>query len=67
MAEPAHVDPTREIHSRPRVSILLDRDEQMVNLQAVHRLLEDPKVVGGLLQTLGTRLGRPPAFTNRID
>jgi hypothetical protein len=40
-----------------RVSILLDRDNQMVSFQAVHRLLKDPNVVTGLLQTLEDRHG----------
>jgi hypothetical protein len=38
-----------------RVSMLLDRDEQMLSFQAVHRLLKDPGVVAALLQALEDR------------
>jgi hypothetical protein len=40
-----------------RVSMLLDRDEQMLSFQAVHRLLKDPGVVAALLQALEDRHG----------
>ncbi|XSC46733.1 hypothetical protein ACF1BQ_014045 [Bradyrhizobium sp. RDT10] len=53
-----------------RVSILLDRDDRMVSFQAVHRLLKDPKVVTGLLQTLEDRHGSdvlPPSRTELIE
>lgn len=53
-----------------RVSILLDRDDQMVSFQAVHRLLKDPNVVTGLLQTLEDRHGSdvlPPSRTELIE
>lgn len=53
-----------------RVSILLDRDDQMVSLQAVHRLLKDPVVVTSLLQTLEDRHGSddlPPSRTDLIE
>ena len=45
-----------------QVSILLDRDAQMVSFQAVHRLLKDRKVITGLLETLEDRHG-PDVFT----
>jgi len=53
-----------------RVSILLDRDDQMVSFQAVHRLLKDPKVVTSLLQMLEDRHGSdvlPPSRTELIE
>ena len=53
-----------------RVSILLDRDPQMVSFQAVHRLLKDPGVVASLLQTLEDRHGfddLPPSRTELIE
>jgi hypothetical protein len=53
-----------------RVSILLDRDDQMVSFQAVHRLLKDPNVVAGLLQVLEDRHGSdifPPSRTKLIE
>jgi hypothetical protein len=53
-----------------RVSILLDRDDQMVSFQAVHRRLKDPKVVTGLLQMLEDRHGSdvlPPSRTELIE
>jgi hypothetical protein len=40
-----------------RVSILLDRDDQMVSFQAIHRLLKDPDVVSALFQSLEDRDG----------
>jgi hypothetical protein len=53
-----------------RVSILLDRDDQMVSFQAVYRLLKDPNVMTGLLQTLEDRHGPDilsPSRTELID
>jgi hypothetical protein len=53
-----------------RVSILLDRDDQMVSFQAVHRLFQDSNVVAGLLQTLEGRHGSdvlPPSRTELIE
>jgi hypothetical protein len=44
-----------------RVSMLLDRDDQMLSFQAVHRLLKDPSVVAALLQALEDRHG-PDVF-----
>jgi hypothetical protein len=40
-----------------RVSILLDRDDQMLSFQAVNRLLKDPDIVAALLQALEARRG----------
>jgi hypothetical protein len=40
-----------------RVSILLDRNDQMLSFQAVNRLLKDPVVVGALLLALEARRG----------
>jgi hypothetical protein len=53
-----------------RVSILLDRDDQMLSFQSVHRLLKDPRVVTALLQALEERHGLdilPPSRTDLID
>jgi len=50
-----------------RVSILLDRDDQMVSFQAVHRLLKDPTVVTGLLQTLEDRHGLDVLSPSRTE
>jgi hypothetical protein len=53
-----------------RVSILLDRDDQMVSFQAVHRLLKDPSLVTSLLQMLEDRHGSdvlPPSRTELIE
>lgn len=50
-----------------RVSILLDRDDQMVSFQAVHRLLKDPTVVTGLLQTLEDRHGSDVLPSSRTE
>jgi hypothetical protein len=54
-----------------RVSILLDRDGQMVSFQAIHRLLKDPSVVASLLQMLEDRHGSdddlPPSRTELIE
>jgi hypothetical protein len=44
-----------------RVSILLDRDDQMLSFQAVNRLLKDPGVVAALLLALEDRRG-PDVF-----
>jgi hypothetical protein len=44
-----------------RVSILLDRDDQMLSFQAVNRLLKDPHVVAALLLALDGRRG-PDVF-----
>src|SRR5258706_2088983 len=53
-----------------RVWILLDRDDQMVSFQAVHRLSKDPSVVTSLLQMLEDRHGSdvlPPSRTELIE
>jgi hypothetical protein len=50
-----------------RVSILLDRNDQMVSFQAVHRLLKDPNVVTGLLQTLEDRHGLDVLSPSRTE
>ena len=53
-----------------RVSILLDRDDQMLSFQSVHRLLKDPSVVTALLRALEERHGLdvlPPSRINLID
>lgn len=44
-----------------RVSILLDRDDQMLSFQAVNRFLKDPDVVAALLLALEGRRG-PDVF-----
>jgi hypothetical protein len=44
-----------------RVSILLDRDDQMLSFQSVNRLLKDPDVVAALLLALEGRRG-PDVF-----
>jgi hypothetical protein len=50
-----------------RVSILLDRDDQMLSFQAIHRLLKDPKVVAALLQALEDRHGSDDFLPSRTD
>jgi len=53
-----------------RTCILLDRDEQMVSFQAVHRRLKEPDVVASLLQALEERKGfdsLPPSRTELIE
>jgi hypothetical protein len=50
-----------------RVSILLDRDGQMLSFQSVHRLFKDPGVVAGLLQTLEERHGPDVLLPSRTD
>jgi hypothetical protein len=50
-----------------RVSILLDRDDQMLSFQAIHRLL--PQGGGGTFASAGrsARIRRLSAVTNRPD
>jgi hypothetical protein len=53
-----------------RVSILLDRDDQMVSFQGIHRAFKDPDVVTDLLQSLEDRHGTdvlPPSRTALIE
>lgn len=50
-----------------RVSILLDRDDQMVSFQGIHRLLKDPDAVANLLQSLEDRHGTDVLPPSRID
>src|SRR5258708_17568221 len=50
-----------------RVSILLDRDDQMVSFQAVHRLFQDPSVVAALLQALEDGHGQDVLLPSRTD
>lgn len=50
-----------------RVSILLDRDDQMLSFQSVHRLLKDPSVMVALLETLEHRHGPDVFLPSRTD
>jgi hypothetical protein len=50
-----------------RVSILLDRDDQMLSFQSVHRLLKDPSVVAALLQALEDGHGPDVLLPSRTD
>ena len=50
-----------------RVSILLDRNDQMLSFQSVHRLLKDPRVVAALLQALEDGHGPDVLLPSRTD
>jgi hypothetical protein len=53
-----------------RVCILLDRDDQMVSFQALHRVLKDASTVASLLQALEDRHGSDvfqPSRTELIE
>lgn len=50
-----------------RISILLDRDEQMLSFQSVHRLLKDRAVVAALLKALEDRHGPDVFLPSRTD